>query len=88
MTPRKDWLLNLQHIKGGKVLIGNNQSYNIARIGSVRFKMWDGTYRTLDNVRCVSNLRRNLISLDMIDSNGGSYKSDNGILRVMKRSIW
>ena len=87
MTPRKDWLLNFQHIEGGKLLMGNNQSCNITGIGSVRFKMWDGLYRTLDNVRFVSNLRRNLISLGMLDSNRGSYKSENGILKVMKGSM-
>ena len=84
MKARKDWLLNFQHIEGGKVLMGNNQPYNITGIGLVRFKRWDGTYRTLDNVRYVPNLRKNLISLGMIDSNEGFYKSDNGILRVMK----
>ena len=33
------------------------------------------------------NLRRNLISLGMLDSNRESYKSENGILRVMKGSM-
>jgi len=67
--------------------MGNNQSCNITGIGSVRFKIWDGSYRTLDNVRFVPNLRRNLIFLGMLDSNEGSYKSENGILKVTKGSM-
>ena len=87
MTPRRDWLFNFKNIEGGKVLMGNNQSYNITGIESIKFKMWDETFRTLDNVRQVPNLRRNLIFLGMLDSSGESYKSEKGILRVMKGSI-
>lgn len=35
-------------------------------------------------MRLVPSLRRNLISLGTLDSNGSSYRSENGILRVMK----
>ena len=87
MTSRRDWLLNFKQIEGGKVLMGNDQSCSIIGIGSIRFKIWDGTYRILENVRLVPNLRRNLISLGMLDINRGSYKLENGILRVIKGSM-
>ena len=67
--------------------MGNNQSCNVIGIWSIRFKMRDGSHRTLDNVRFVPNLRRNLIALGMLDSDGGSYKSENGILKVFKGSM-
>ena len=87
MTPRKDWLINFKQIEGGKVLMGNDHSCNVTGSGSVRFKLWDGSHRILDNVRWVPKLRRNLISLGMLDVNGSTYKSENGVLRVMKGSM-
>ena len=38
-------------------------------------------------MRLVPKLRRNLISLGMLDANGSSYRSKNGVLRVMKGSM-
>ena len=64
--------------------MGNDQSYCVTGSSSIKFKLWDDTYRTLDNVRLVPNLRRNLISLGMLDKGGCSYRSENGVLRVMK----
>jgi len=64
--------------------MGNDQSCTITGIGLVTFKMWDGIYRILENVRLVLELRRNLIFLGMLDLNGRSYKSENDILKVMK----
>ena len=84
MTLRKDWLFNFNHTEEGKVLMENNQSCNTIGTRSVRFKMWDNTFRTLENVRLVPDLRRNPISLCMIDINRGSYKSEKGILRAIK----
>jgi len=67
--------------------MGNDYSCSIEGIGSIKFKMWDYSYRTLENVRVVPDLRRNLISLGMLDSNGDSYKSENGVLKVLRRSM-
>lgn len=87
MTPRKELLMNFKQIKGGTVLMGNDQSCNIADIRSVKFKMWDGTHRILENVRLVPDLRRNLISLGMLDSSSSTYKSEKGKLKVVKGSM-
>lgn len=84
MTPRRDWLLNFQHIEGGKVLMGNNQSCNVTGLGSVRFKMWDGACKTLDNVRFVPNFRRNLIALGMLDRMEGHISLKKVYLTCLK----
>ena len=84
MTPRKEYLFNLRTIDGGKVLIGNDQSCSVTGMGSIRFQLWDGTIRVIENVRLVPRLRRNLLSLGVFDSNGYSYRLEKGILKVMK----
>ena len=52
------------------MLMGNNASYKIVGIGTVKIKMFDGIVTTLNDVRHVLNLKRNLISLSTLDSKG------------------
>lgn len=53
-------------------------------MSNVRFKLWDGSYKILKNVRLVPNLRGNLISLGMLDSAGYTYKSKKGFLEFLR----
>jgi hypothetical protein len=46
--------------------------------------MFDGVVRTLCDVRHVLDVEKNLISLGTLDSNGFSYKSEGGIMKVRK----
>ena len=87
MTPRKEFLFNFRSVDGGKVLMGNDQTCNVNGIGSVKFQLWDGFLRVIENVRWVPQFRRNLLSLGMFDSNGCSYRLEEGKLKVMKGSM-
>jgi hypothetical protein len=53
-------------------------------MGNIRIKMFDGVVRTLCDVRHVLDVEKNLISLGTLDSNGFSYKSEGGIMKVRK----
>lgn len=71
--------------------MGNDVTCNIVGIGSIQLKMFDGTKKILIDVRHVPELRKNLISLGVLDTNGyktfiqgGVMKVDKGILLVMK----
>ncbi len=44
--------------------------------------MFDGVVRTLEEVRYIQDMRKNLISLETLDSKDYSYKSENGIMKV------
>uniref|UniRef100_A0A2N9F9A0 CCHC-type domain-containing protein n=1 Tax=Fagus sylvatica TaxID=28930 RepID=A0A2N9F9A0_FAGSY len=57
-------------------------------------KKWFDTYRclmdvvrTLEEVRHIPDMRKNLISLGTLDSKGYSYKSENGIMKVSKDAM-
>ncbi|GFZ06538.1 hypothetical protein Acr_18g0007080 [Actinidia rufa] len=52
--------------------------------GTVRFRMADGRSVTLTEVRHVPNLRKNLISIGMLDAKGCRFEASGGILRVFK----
>ncbi|KAK8931206.1 hypothetical protein KSP39_PZI016897 [Platanthera zijinensis] len=69
------------------VLMGNNSECRTMGIGSIRIKMFDGTVRTLTDVRYVPDLRKSLISLGTLEAAGYSYTSDGGYLKVKKGAL-
>ena len=71
--------------------MGNDVSCNVVGIRSIQIKMIDGTNKILTDVRHVPKLRKNIISLGVLDTNGyktfiqgGVMKIYKGILLVMK----
>ena len=64
MKPNKDWFNTYLLVNFGYVLMGNDTSCKVARIGNIIIKMFDGIVRTLCDVRYVPDLRKNLISLE------------------------
>ena len=68
----------------GRVRMANNTASRVVGKGSVRFRMADGRSVTLTEVRHVPNLRKNLISMGMLDSKGCSFEASGGTLRVSK----
>ncbi|KAH9671115.1 hypothetical protein KPL70_017228 [Citrus sinensis] len=70
---------------GGVLLVTDDQT----RVGKgiIRLKMLDGMTSELANVRHVPDLKRNLISLGMLDKMGCLVKLESGTLKVMKGSM-
>ena len=67
--------------------MSNNVSCKVADIGTVCIKMFDRVVRTLGDVRHVSDLKRNLISLSTLDAKGYKYTSERGVLKISKGAI-
>jgi hypothetical protein len=82
MTPRRDWFTTYRPINGGLVYMGNNTTYKVVGIGTVRIKMYDGIVRTMTDVRHMPDLAKNLLSLSTFDSQGYNYTSGGGVLRI------
>ena len=49
--------------------------------------MYDDTVKTLSDVRHVLELKKNLISLGVLDSNGYKFTGQNGVLKVSKGAL-
>ena len=84
MCIRRDWFSSYQEVNGEKVLLGNNMSCSVVRIGIVAINMFDGMTITLKEVRHVPNLKRNIISLGTLDESSYSFKVGNGKLTIFK----
>jgi len=83
ITPNKYWLNNCRLVNSGFVLMVNDDSYKVIGIRNIKIKMFDGV-RILCDVRYIPNLRKNLISLGILDRNGFNFKSEGGVLKVSK----
>ncbi|GFZ21518.1 hypothetical protein Acr_29g0006800 [Actinidia rufa] len=68
----------------GLVRMANNTTNKVVGKGTVQFRMADGRSVTLTEVRHVPKLRKNLISIGMLDSMGCSIAVKGGILRISK----
>ena len=57
------------------------------RIGSVQIKMFDGVIRKLNDVRYVPDLKKNLISLGILDASGYHIILEGGNLKVARGAL-
>jgi hypothetical protein len=73
MFLHRHWIITYQSIDDGVVYMGNDISSKVVGISNIRIKMFDGTVKILIDVRHVPDLRKNLISLGVLDT--GGYKT-------------
>ncbi|XP_060965483.1 uncharacterized protein LOC133034417 [Cannabis sativa] len=77
MCPYKECFDTYKAYDGCTVLMDNDSSSKVVRIGTVKVKMFDGVVRKLTDVRHVPTLRRSLISLGALDTRGGVVKVES-----------
>ena len=87
MTPNESWFEDFNQDEGGMVLLGNNKACKVQGVGSIRIKMYNGVEKMLENVRYIPELKRNLISLGMLDELGYVIKAEAGVLKISKGSL-
>ncbi|CAA0835646.1 Uncharacterized mitochondrial protein AtMg00810 [Striga hermonthica] len=96
IMPNREWFATYKPDNSGSVFLGDDRCCGIVGIGDVKIKMYDGTVRTLCDVRHIPKLKKNLISLGTLHRNGFIPKADedretikivNGALTVMKGRI-
>ena len=84
LCPDKTLFYKYEAVDGGKVLMENNNVCKIVDIVFVKIKMFDGTVRALHEVRHAHRLKRNLISLGILDSLRYFFKLESGGLEIRK----
>ena len=66
--------------------MGNNHSCSVQGICDISLKMHDNKVKILTDVRYMTGLKRNLISLGTLDELDFSYKVENGFMYVFKNN--
>jgi hypothetical protein len=69
------------------VRVGNDNQCNIVCVGSVQIKTHDGMTRTLTEVKHITSMARNLISLSTLDCDGYKYKGGYKRLKLSSGSL-
>ena len=67
--------------------MGDYHALEIVGIGTIKIKMFNGTIRTIGEVRHVNGLKKNLLSLGQMDSHGYKTHVDNGIMKIVKGAL-
>ncbi|RVW69880.1 Retrovirus-related Pol polyprotein from transposon TNT 1-94 [Vitis vinifera] len=74
-------LLNVAEVDSSKEwILDSRSSFHM-------IKHYDGIERVLEDVRSIPELKRNLISLGMLDKSGYTFKSEPNSLRVVRGSL-
>ncbi|GKE34044.1 hypothetical protein Tco_1453366 [Tanacetum coccineum] len=69
----------------GEIKVGSKQMMKIEGVGSVRFKLHDGSVKTALNVKYVPGAARNILSLGVLTSRGYRYVGRKDTCKVYKR---
>lgn len=67
--------------------MGNDHALEIARIGNIKMKMYDGMVRTIQNVQHVKGLKKNRLSLGQFDEIRCNTYIQNGMMRIVKGAL-
>ena len=67
--------------------MGNNVACKVVGIGTIRIKIFDGVVRTLTDVRHIPALKKNLISLSILNFISCSFKAKGRALRGCKDAL-
>ena len=67
--------------------MSNDATCPVIGIGTMKIKIFGGVVRVLSNVRYVPDLRKNLISLGVLDDLGYSYSLKGGIMKITKSAL-
>ena len=70
MTSRREWFTEFSETTGGIVLLADDRAVTVQGIRTIRINATGGKVKPLINVRCVPNLKRNLISVSSLDLHG------------------
>ncbi|KAJ4701136.1 Retrovirus-related Pol polyprotein from transposon TNT 1-94 [Melia azedarach] len=86
ICPRREWFTTYEQVDGGNISMANSFVCKAVGIGSIKIRTHDGKFCTLNDVRHVPLMTKNLISLSMLDNKGFSFQGEGGVLHVCKGS--
>ncbi|KAG8503762.1 hypothetical protein CXB51_001771 [Gossypium anomalum] len=87
ICPNREWFSTYSSVEVGVVHMGNHSSSKVISIGTVKIKMHDRTTRALSDVRYVPDLRKNLISLSILDLKGCRINIKSSGIKVSRGAL-
>nr|XP_027109490.1 uncharacterized protein LOC113729387 [Coffea arabica] len=87
MSPMREWFFEFKELDSGVVYMKNDNPYKTVGIGSIKLRNHDGSIRILKDVRYVPNLKKNLISLGVLESKGLIVTMRDEIFKTTSRAL-
>ncbi|GKB04082.1 retrovirus-related pol polyprotein from transposon TNT 1-94 [Tanacetum coccineum] len=87
MTPHRSWFITYKSFNGGNMYMGNHSICPVIGKGNIQVKMHVDIVRTITRVQNVPDLKRNLISLSILEANGCKYSSEGRVMKIFKGSL-
>ncbi|KAK9675632.1 hypothetical protein RND81_11G020200 [Saponaria officinalis] len=86
ICPRREWFITYEQVDEGNISMANSDVCKAVGIGSIKIRTHDGKLCTLNEVRHVPLITKNLIYLSKLDSKGFGFQGEGGVLNVYKGS--
>ncbi|XP_069151791.1 uncharacterized protein [Solanum lycopersicum] len=86
ICPRREWFTTYEQVDGGSISMANSSVCKVVGTGSIKIRTHDGSFCTLNEVRHIPLMTKNLISLSLLDSKGFTWSGKDGVLQVWKVS--
>ena len=67
MIPCRDWFCTYELVSEDSMFIGDDHALEIVGIGIVKIKMFDSSIHTMQGMRQVKGLKKNLLSIVQLD---------------------
>ena len=67
--------------------MGDDHALEVASIGTVKLKMYDGKVHTIQKVRHVKGLKKNLLLLGQLDSSGCKTHVLDEVMKIIKGAL-
>ncbi|KAH9699706.1 hypothetical protein KPL71_024470 [Citrus sinensis] len=81
LCPIKEWFTDFSELESGAFMMENDQLCRTMGIRIIRLKMFGGMIRELKKVRFVSVLKKNLISVGVLEAKGYKITIRNGTMK-------
>ncbi|XP_042005761.1 uncharacterized protein LOC121754477 [Salvia splendens] len=85
VSSHKQWFEDFK-ASNGSVILGNNQTCLIRGMRNIRMRFADGSMILLTDVRFIPEIKRNLVSLGLLETKGYGFRSEGGRLVIYKGS--
>ncbi|KAA0025121.1 polyprotein [Cucumis melo var. makuwa] len=87
MTYRGEWFHNYKPVSGGSVFACNDHALKIFDIGTIKLKLHDNTVCTIQQVRHVEGLKKNLLSLGQLDDLDCKVVVEKRLMKVIQGAL-
>lgn len=81
---KQDWFDSFEAKEKCTIWLGNNSACEIVGVGIVKIKMFNAAMYTLGGVQYVPKMHKNMISPNVLDSNGFGYSARDGVMEIAR----